>query len=78
MPGSHKRELVAVSLHLRPGYSGGPLLDAAGRVIGVNVMMAGPEVGLAIPAHVVEGFLKEVMKEHQAASAQVEGAPSYL
>lgn len=77
MPGG-QRELISVSLHLRPGYSGGPLLDSAGRVIGVNVMMAGPEVGLAIPAHVVEAFLKEVMKEVHQAAPQGEGAPSYM
>jgi serine protease Do len=73
------RELVAVSLHLRPGYSGGPLLDSAGRVVGVNVMMAGPEVGLAIPVHVVEAFLKAVEQEQrqQADTPQPEGAPSY-
>jgi len=57
MPGGD-RELIAVSLHLRPGFSGGPLLDDQGRLVGVNVMMAGPEVGLAIPAHVVEAFIK--------------------
>ncbi len=55
-----ERDLVAVSLHLRPGYSGGPLVDARGRVVGVNTMMAGPEVGLAVPVHVVEAFLKDV------------------
>ena len=57
MPGG-ERELIAISLHLRPGYSGGPLIDDQGRVVGVNVMMAGPEVGLAIPSHVVNEFLK--------------------
>lgn len=48
MPG---REFIAVSLHYRPGHSGGPLVDSAGRVIGLNTIMAGPEVGLAIPIH---------------------------
>ncbi len=62
MPGGD-RELIAVGLHLRPGYSGGPLVDDRGRIIGVNVMMAGPEVGLAIPAHVVEEFLKALWEQ---------------
>jgi serine protease Do len=57
------RDLVAVSLHLRPGYSGGPLVDAYGRVVGVNTMMAGPEVGLAVPAHVVEAFLDALAEQ---------------
>ncbi len=52
------RELVQVDLHLRPGYSGGPLVDAAGRLVGINTMMSGPDVGLAVPVHVVKEFLK--------------------
>lgn len=52
------RELVAVSLHLRPGHSGGPLVDTRGRLIGINTMMAGPEVGLAVPVDAVDRFLR--------------------
>jgi serine protease Do len=51
------REWIAVSLHLRPGHSGGPLVDARGQLIGINTMMVGLEVGLAIPIHVVKDFL---------------------
>jgi serine protease Do len=57
------REWIAVGLHLRPGYSGGPLVDAHGRLVGINTIMAGPDVGLAVPVHVVKVFL------HQALSA---------
>lgn len=52
------REWIAVSLHLRPGHSGGPLVDAQGRLIGINTMMVGLEVGLAVPVHVVKDFLR--------------------
>lgn len=52
-------EMVQVSLHLRPGHSGGPLLDAEGRLVGINTMMAGPDVGLAIPVETAVEFLKE-------------------
>ena len=52
------RELVAVSLHLRPGHSGGPLVDTRGRLVGINTMMAGPEVGLAVPVDAVARFLR--------------------
>jgi len=50
---------LAVNLKLRPGHSGGPLVDAGGRLIGVNTIMNGPDVGVAIPVHVVKTFLKE-------------------
>src|SRR5512142_104701 len=43
------REWVAVSLHMRPGHSGGPLVDINGRLIGVNTMITGPDVGMAVP-----------------------------
>jgi serine protease Do len=55
------REWIAVSLHLRPGDSGGPLVDAAGRLVGINTIMAGPHVGLAVPVHVVKAFLREAL-----------------
>ena len=52
------REWIAVDLTLRPGHSGGPLVDAEGRLVGICTMMAGPDVGMAVPVHVVKGFLK--------------------
>jgi serine protease Do len=53
------REWIVVSLHLRPGHSGGPLLDSDGRLIGINTLITGPDVGFAIPAHVVKHFLRQ-------------------
>jgi serine protease Do len=58
MPG---RELLHVGLHLRPGHSGGPLVDTQGRLVGINTMMAGPDVGLAVPVHVVKAFLRQAL-----------------
>lgn len=52
---------LAVNLKLRPGHSGGPLVDAQGRLVGVNTIMNGPEVGVAIPVHVVKAFLKDAL-----------------
>lgn len=57
------REWLAVGLHYRPGHSGGPLVDHAGRLVGINTVMAGPDVGLAIPVHAVKEFLKQSMQQ---------------
>lgn len=59
LPEQRGREWVAAALQLRPGNSGGPLVDAAGRVIGVNTIMTGPAAGGAVPVHVVRQFLRE-------------------
>jgi serine protease Do len=53
-------ELLQVGLHVRPGYSGGPLVDAHGYLVGLNMMMAGPDVGLTIPLPVIKAFLRRV------------------
>ena len=59
MPGGYQGELIQVGLHLRPGHSGGPMVDGSGRLVGLNTMIAGPDVGLAVPIHVIEALLYE-------------------
>ena len=59
-PGSG-RDWVAVDLALRPGHSGGPLVDHHGRLIGISTIMAGLEVGMAVPAHVIEEFVATIV-----------------
>jgi serine protease Do len=56
------RALIQVDLPLRPGYSGGPLVDAHGRLVGINTMMAGPHVGLAVPIQEVKAFLRQALR----------------
>ena len=55
-------EWLVASVHLRPGHSGGPMVDAHGRLVGINTMMAGPGVGVAVPVHVVKRFLQQTLK----------------
>jgi S1-C subfamily serine protease len=52
-------ELLALDLHLRPGHSGGAVLNARGEVVGINTMMNGPDVGLAISSAVVRRYLTQ-------------------
>lgn len=68
--------LVQADITLRPGNSGGPLLDARGRVIGVNSMVAGG-MGFAIPSNAVARFLQETGRSGQRAylGVQIQSAP---
>ena len=59
-------ELVQADIRLYPGNSGGPLLDARGRVIGVNSMVGGG-LGFAIPSNTVNRFLDETGRTGQRA-----------
>jgi serine protease Do len=61
-----KRESVPVlrtDVGLAPGNSGGPLMNAAGGVIGINTMIVGGDLGVAIPSQVVEGFVLAALGE---------------
>jgi len=55
------QDWIVVSLRVRPGNSGGPLVDVKGRLIGLNTMMTGPNVGVAVPVHVIKGFLRDAL-----------------
>ncbi|MDE3137228.1 MAG: trypsin-like peptidase domain-containing protein [Acidobacteriota bacterium] len=46
---------IEADIRLAPGNSGGPLADAAGRVIGINTMVANG-MGIAVSAPAVERF----------------------
>jgi serine protease Do len=51
--------LVRADIRLLPGNSGGPLVDAAGRVIGINSMVVNG-LGVAVATEAVEGWLQRL------------------
>ena len=53
------REAVQANITLWPGNSGGPLADAHGNVVGINAMVLGPGVAIAVPSNTVARFLAE-------------------
>ena len=60
------RDVVQTDAAINPGNSGGPLLDRAGRLVGVNAAMISPSgafagIGFAIPAHTVRWVIPELI-----------------
>ncbi len=45
-------QYIRSDVRLAPGNSGGPLLNAQGAVVGINAMIFGGDLGVAIPSHV--------------------------
>ena len=48
---------ILFSGSVNPGMSGGPVLDASGRVVGVNVSTAGNQVSFLVPADALAGMI---------------------
>jgi serine protease Do len=48
---------IRSDVQLAPGNSGGPLLDARGEVVGLNAMVIGGDLAVAIPSDVVRRWL---------------------
>ena len=51
--------IVRSDVHLAPGNSGGPLVNAVGGVVGINTMIVGGDQGVAIPSHLADAFVQE-------------------
>jgi S1-C subfamily serine protease len=66
--GSSIEDLIQTDAAINPGNSGGPLLDSAGRLIGINTAMfslsgtyAG--IGFAVPVDTVNRIVPQIIKE---------------
>ena len=56
--GIGRQPWVQAAVRLAPGNSGGPLANARGEVVGVNTMIAGGGLALAVPSNAVADFLR--------------------
>jgi S1-C subfamily serine protease len=66
--GTGMEGLIQTDAAINPGNSGGPLLDSAGRLIGVNVAIYSPSgasagIGFAIPVDVVNRVVPRLVKD---------------
>jgi serine protease Do len=63
---------------LNPGMSGGPTIDAQGRVVGVNVSTAGNEISFLVPVDRVLALLRRVDEGRASGSALLKEAALQL
>lgn len=49
-------QYIRTDVCLAPGNSGGPLLNAQGAVVGINAMIFGGDLAVAIPSHVASAW----------------------
>ena len=60
-----KPRWIVADVRLAPGNSGGPLVDAEGRLIGINSMVVNG-LGVAVPASLVHQFVERALSQRAA------------
>ena len=69
-------DVIQTDAAINPGNSGGPLLDSAGRLIGVNTQIASPSgasagVGFAVPVDTVNRVVPQLIEHGQVVRPQL-------
>jgi S1-C subfamily serine protease len=65
------RDMIQTDAAINPGNSGGPLLDSAGRLIGMNTMIfsksgSSAGIGFAVPARVIARIVPQIISSGHA------------
>ncbi|MCC6629532.1 MAG: trypsin-like peptidase domain-containing protein [Chloroflexi bacterium] len=80
--GSHGRlrwqDGIQAGIELRPGNSGGPLVNVAGEVIAVNALVIGPRLALSIPSATVAAMLATGTRPRLGLRVQAATMPAAL
>ncbi len=71
-------DVIQTDAAINPGNSGGPLLDSAGRVIGVNTAILSPSgasagIGFAVPIDTVRRLIPQLIEYGEPLEAGLEG-----
>jgi serine protease Do len=67
-------EYIKSDVRLAPGNSGGPLLNAQGHVIGINAMIMGGDLSVAIPSNVVSNWVAQISQVRITLGVQIQPA----
>jgi S1-C subfamily serine protease len=65
-------EYIKSDVRLAPGNSGGPLLNAQGHVIGINAMIMGGDLSVAIPSTVVSTWIAQLPQARITLGVQIQ------
>ena len=65
-------EYIKSDVRLAPGNSGGPLLNAQGHVIGINAMIMGGDLSVAIPSNAVSNWVAQISQVRITLGVQIQ------